>query len=146
MVVGGMDGTRTVDQLWQEAATRLAADAPGQNEIIQLLAHLHAADLIQTGVTPDARELLERGTKMDRARLLGNIANPLAFRLRFWHPDAFFDRTLPVLRWVFSWSGAVLWALVVVPALILGAQNWQQLLGAAEIYVCGPFSSLFCCF
>ena len=69
---------------------------------------------------------------MDRARLLGNIANPLAFRLRFWHPDTFFDRTFPLLRWVFSWSGAVLWMLVVVPALVLGAQNWQQLSASAS--------------
>jgi putative peptide zinc metalloprotease protein len=132
MVAGGMDGTRTVDQLWQDAATRLAEDAPGQSEIIQLLAQLHAADLIQTDVTPDARELLERGLKMDRARLLGNIANPLAFRLRFWHPDTFFDRTFPLLRWAFSWSGAVLWTLVVAPALVLGAQNWQQLSASAS--------------
>ncbi len=127
MVVGGMDGTRTVDQLWQDAAARLAEDAPGQSEIIQLLAQLHAADLIQTEVPPDARELLERGAKMERARLLGNIANPLAFRFRFWHPDKFFERTLPLVGWVFSWSGTILWTLVVLPALLLSAQHWQEL-------------------
>jgi putative peptide zinc metalloprotease protein len=64
---------------------------------------------------------------MDRARWLGNIANPLALRLRFWHPDKFFDRTFPALSWLFGWWGALLWSVVVLPALVLGAQNWQQL-------------------
>src|SRR6187401_3101593 len=58
MIVGGMDGRRTVDQLWQDAAVRLGDDAPGQDELIQLLAQLHSADLLQTEVTPDASELL----------------------------------------------------------------------------------------
>lgn len=127
MIVGGMDGRRTVDQLWQDAAGRLGDDAPGQDELIQLLAQLHAADLLQTEITPDASELLDRGAKMDRARWLGNFANPLALRLRFWHPDKFFERTFPALKWIFGWPGALLWSVVVLPALVLGAQHWQQL-------------------
>src|SRR4051812_28451334 len=54
MVVGGLDGTRTVDQLWHEAATRLGQEAPGQDELIHLLAQLHSADLLQTEITPDS--------------------------------------------------------------------------------------------
>ena len=127
MVVGGLDGTRTVDQLWHETANRLGETAPGQDEIIQLLAQLHAADLLQTEVTPDAGELLDRGALIDRARWLGNFANPLALRLRFWHPDKFFERTFPLLRWVFGWRGTLLWMLVVAPAIVLAAQNWGQL-------------------
>jgi putative peptide zinc metalloprotease protein len=97
MIVGGMDGTLTVDQLWHEAAIRLGQEAPSQDELIRLLAQLHSADLLQTEVTPDSVELLERAAKMDRARWLGNLLNPLAVRMRFWHPDRFFERTLPMV-------------------------------------------------
>jgi putative peptide zinc metalloprotease protein len=127
MIVGGMDGTRTVDQLWHEAAFRLGQEAPSQDDLIQLLAQLHSADLLQTEVTPDSVELLERAAKADRARWLGNILNPLAVRLRFWHPDRFLERTLPLVDWLVGWRGGVLWMIVVLPALVLCAQHWQEL-------------------
>src|SRR6516164_4506856 len=65
MIVGGMDGTRTVDQLGQEA--------PSQDDLISLMAQLHSADLLQTEATPDSTELLERAGKLDRSRWLGNV-------------------------------------------------------------------------
>src|SRR5436190_8767470 len=52
MIVGGMDGTRTVEQLWHDAASRLGQEAPSQDELIQLLAQLHSADLLQSEITP----------------------------------------------------------------------------------------------
>jgi putative peptide zinc metalloprotease protein len=127
MIVGGMDGTRTVDQLWHEAAFRLGQEAPSQDELIQLLAQLHSADLLQTEVTPDSVELLERAAKVDRARWMGNILNPLAVRLRFWHPDRFLERTLPLVNWLVGWRGGALWMIVVLPAIVLCAQHWQEL-------------------
>src|SRR5438094_7528255 len=60
MIVGGMDGARSVDQLWREASKRLGHEAPSQDEVIHLLAQLHSADLLQTGEAPDAAELIDR--------------------------------------------------------------------------------------
>lgn len=127
MIVGGMDGTRTVDQLWHDAAVRLGQEAPSQNDLIQLLAQLHTVDLLQTGETPDSVELLERAGKTDRRQWIGNLANPLALRVRFWHPDRFFDRTAPYVSWLVSWRGFVLWMMVVLPAILLMVQHWREL-------------------
>jgi putative peptide zinc metalloprotease protein len=127
MIVGGMDGMRTVNQLWQDAATRLGEGAPSQDELIRLLAQLHSADLLQSEVTPDSAELLERAVKIDRAAWLGNFVNPLAIRVRFWHPDKFFERTLPMVNWLFGWRGTLCWIIVVLPAFVLCVQNWQEL-------------------
>src|SRR6266446_1992512 len=127
MIVGGMDGDRTVDQLWREAATRLGEAAPSQDELIHLMAQLHSADLLQTETTPDAVELLERAARVQRAQWNVNIVNPLAMRLRFWHPDKFLERTLPSLKWIFGWRGVALWMIVVLPAIVLTAQNWPEL-------------------
>jgi putative peptide zinc metalloprotease protein len=127
MIVGGMDGKRTINQLWQDAATRLGKEAPSQDELIRLLAQLHSADLLQSEATPDSTELLERAVKIDRAGWLGNLVNPLAIRVRFWHPDKFFERTLPMVNWLFSWRGTLCWLIVVLPAIVLSVQNWQEL-------------------
>ena len=127
VVVGAMDGKRTVENLWHEAMTRLGQEAPSQDEIIYLLAQLHAADLLQAEISPDFAELLERATRTERSRWLKNVLNPLSPRIQLWHPDTFLEKTLPIVKWLFSWRGAVLWLLVVLPALVLAAQHWQEL-------------------
>ena len=116
-----------VDQLWQEAASHLAEDAPSQSDVIQLLAELNAADLLQTEVTPDSSALVERATRAGRSGWLSNVLYPLALRIPFWHPDRFFERTRPLAKWLFGPAGAILWLLVVPPALLLAAQHWQEL-------------------
>ena len=126
-VVGRMDGARTVDEIWKQVVSRLGTDAPSQDETIQLLAQLFAADLLQSEVTPDLVELLRRSTSAERSSRLRNVLNPLAWRMRVWHPDRFLERTLPLVRWLFGWKGVLLWLLVVVPATILAAQHAHEL-------------------
>src|ERR1700754_2248864 len=48
LVIALMDGQRTVAQLWESANRRLGENAPTQDEMIQLLGQLHAADLLQS--------------------------------------------------------------------------------------------------
>ena len=127
MIVAAMDGVRTVDQLWQHVGAHLNEEAPSQDDVIQLLAQLNAADLLQTEVTPDSSALVERAARAGRSRWLGNVLYPLALRIPLWHPDRFFERTRSLAKWLFGWPGAVLWFLVVVPALLLAAQHWQEL-------------------
>ena len=67
LIVSQMDGTRTVDKLWHETAARLGEEAPRQDELIQLLAQLASADLLQTEVPPDSAGLLERTTSAERS-------------------------------------------------------------------------------
>jgi len=60
LVIGLMDGRRTVQELWQLACERLGDRAPTQDEVIQILSQLHASDVLQCDVPPDAAELLQR--------------------------------------------------------------------------------------
>jgi putative peptide zinc metalloprotease protein len=132
MIINAMDGRQSVDGLWQEAMSRLGNDAPSQDEFIQLLAQLHAADLLQTEVTPDSAELLKRSARFGRSWWLQNFFNPLALRLRLWHPDKFFEHSIPYVRCLFGWRGMVFWLLVVVPAILLAAHHWRELTADAS--------------
>jgi putative peptide zinc metalloprotease protein len=127
VVVAGMDGTRTVDTLWKDAASQFGEETPSQDELIRFLSQLHAADLLQIDTPPDSLELLSRAAKTERSRLLRNFLNPLAVKIPAWNPDGFLLRTLPAVGWLFSWSGMLLFLLIVIPALPLAAQHWAEL-------------------
>lgn len=126
-IVEAMDGIRTVNQVWEDVGACLGSEAPSQDEVIQLLAQLSAADLVVTRVTADAAELSERAAKARRARWVQNIFNPLALRVPLWQPDRFLQRTLPFVSWLIGWRGGVVWLVVVLPAMVLAGQHLQEL-------------------
>ena len=46
LIVGQMDGSRTVQEIWERAGRELGDDLPTQDDVIRLLAQLHGADLV----------------------------------------------------------------------------------------------------
>ena len=126
-VIQLMDGQRTIDEMWNEVAAEAGEDAPTQDEVIRLLAQLHAGDLLQANLPPDVNELAERGSKQKRQKLLQSFINPMSIRIPLWDPDAFLNRTWPLVRPVFSLLGVLLWLLLVLPAIVLAGVNWHEL-------------------
>lgn len=128
-LIHGMDGRHTVDELWQASAASLGDHAPTQDEVIQLLYQLHAADLLQVDALPDLGEAIERKRRERRQKLLQSFGNPMALRIRLWDPQRFLDRSWPWVRWLFGPVGGVLWLGVVSAALLQVAQHWSVLSG-----------------
>lgn len=128
-VLQRMDGQRSIDAIWQEVAAAAGADAPTQDELIELLAKLHAGDLLQTDLPPDVAELALRGARQRRQKRLQSVVNPLSIRIPLWDPDAFLNRSWPRIAWIFSPWGLLLWLAAVVPACFLAAVHWQEFAG-----------------
>jgi putative peptide zinc metalloprotease protein len=126
-VIAAMDGERSVAQIWEAANASLGEAAPTQDEVIQLLGQLHAADLLQSDVTPDVAELFARGERELQSRRKRSYGNPLAVRLPLWDPEAFLERLRPALERLWSRWGAIVWLAVVLPALFLVPPNWPEL-------------------
>jgi putative peptide zinc metalloprotease protein len=134
-VVALLDGRRTLDEVWDDACAAAATPANGaepdgpisQHELVQLLASLHANDLLQTQVSPDAAEVFERYRRQRRARLKQAWLNPMGMKLALLHPDAWFNRHHRLARAMFSPAALVLWLLLVAPAAFLAWQHWQGL-------------------
>jgi putative peptide zinc metalloprotease protein len=61
-LIGQLDGRQTVNALWEAAIEKLGDDAPGQEQTLQLLGELHAADALQCDLPPDSIEVFERYT------------------------------------------------------------------------------------
>jgi putative peptide zinc metalloprotease protein len=127
LFIGNMDGVKTVDQIWTEIAVQLDEDAPTQDEIIQLLAQLHCADMLQLDSRPDPDELFERLSRQRRSLLRRNVRNPLSMTIPLWDPDRFLDRSIRLIRPILGWTGLGLWAAVVLPAAVAAIIYWGEL-------------------
>ena len=125
--IGLMDGHRSVQQIWDAAIARFGDDAPTQDEMIRLLGQLHAADVLQSEVTPDLAELLRRAKKGARKTWKQNLLSPMALRIPLIDPDRLLERWLAWYRPLFGWGGLVLWCLVVGSGLFTAAQHWPEL-------------------
>lgn len=128
--INRMDGSATVQSIWDAMCTQGAqqvGDIPTQEDIVNLLMQLHAADLMQGDIPPDASLLLKRHTKRQHQTWKQWLLNPMSLKLPLVDPDAFLDATVRTFGWLFSPLGAVLWLLVVGPALLLAGQHWAAL-------------------
>ncbi len=128
-IVGRMDGRRTIGEIWRTVSTELGEDAPTQDDVITLLAQLHASDLLRSEMTPDTDELLKRQTKQSRMLLWQNLLSPVSFRVPLFDPDRFLGATVGLIRPLVGWLGVVLWLALVVPAVMVAGAHWQELTG-----------------
>lgn len=126
-VIGLLNGERSVEDIWNLAGEELGDDAPTQDETIRLLGQLHAADVLQSDVPPDARELFERWEKREKGELKNRLLSPFSIRVPLVDPERFLSAGLNLVRPLFSWQGAVLWLLVVLPATVLAGVHWSEL-------------------
>jgi len=122
-----MDGTRSVQQIWDFAITELGDDAPTQDETIRLLSQLHSADVLQCNVPPDASELFTRYKKQKKSKLMSRMLNPLSLRIPIFDPERFLNHFAPLLRATPGWLMFGIWSVVVVAALVQAGIHWPQL-------------------
>jgi putative peptide zinc metalloprotease protein len=122
-----MDGRRTMREVWDIAGERSVDDPPTQDETIQLLSQLHAADLLQGELPPDIAEIADRSQRASRRRLLQRLRNPMAMRLPLFDPDKLLDAALPLVRPLFSIVGFLAWLGLVLTGATLAALHWSEL-------------------
>ncbi|MFN0130239.1 MAG: peptidase M50 [Verrucomicrobiales bacterium] len=118
---------RTVQQCWDEALAQSPSEAPGQEEVIQLLAQLYQANLLTSDLPPDAAQLLSRHRKRRQREARTRWLSLLFIKIPLVNPDAFLVRTLPLVRWLMGWAGLVLWLAAVGLGLKTGVENWGAL-------------------
>lgn len=126
-IIGRMTGQVSVGALWEKAVQDQGDAAPSQDDVVRLLAQLHAADVIDATLSPETSELLERHQKHVTQQIKQRLLNPMALRLPLVNPDRFLQRTLPVARICFSTFGAVIWCCAVLAGLIVTGLKWPEL-------------------
>jgi len=117
---------RTVEQVWQERLEADGDEAPGQGEVIHMLGQLYQANLLQANLPGDSKRLFERQSERKQRELRGKLVSILFVRIPLWNPDVFLKRTLPMLRWLMTWVGWVLWFVAGVVAVKMVFDNWES--------------------
>lgn len=118
---------KTVEEVWQECLARFPQDAPSQESVIQLLAQLYFANLLQYDLAGDSAQLFDRYRKRRQREFGLNLLNIMFMRFPLFDPDRFLVNAMPLVRWLIGPVGALLWLAVVGLALMVVAENFSTL-------------------
>lgn len=140
--IGFLDGNRTVQEIYDILLKQLGDFAPSQDEIIQLMGQLHSTDLIRTDVLINTEELFERQSRQQQAKLRQNYVNPLSQKVPLWDPEAFLDKHLNKVTWLFTYWMALVWLLIVSYAALQAAANWEKIIRHLDINALAPYNFL----
>lgn len=124
--ISRLDGKQTVEAIWEDCMERNGDDAPGQSEVVQMLAQLYNSNLILSDVSTDVSQLFKRLKKRKANEWKARIFGIFFLRIPLWDPDSFLNRTIGFFRPLLSVFGAVLWLAVISAALVAIIGNWEQ--------------------
>jgi putative peptide zinc metalloprotease protein len=133
--IGLLDGKRSVADAWKYVSDQLGDDAPTQGEVIQLLGQLYTSNLLQAEVPADTHTLFARYKKRKSREITGYLMNIMFARLPLIDPDAFLERWIKLLGWIFSPVGLIVWVALIAAGFYAIAEvpNWQgQLVDGAQ--------------
>lgn len=122
-IAGRLDGQRSLQQLfdWQLAHS---SDPATQDEIIDMLAQLREAELVQVDRSADFERLLPH---LEHSRSLRRRGSLMAWRMPLVDPSGLLDRCQGLARAVFSRTGLVVWCLAMLMLVALLAQHGPAL-------------------
>lgn len=140
--IARLDGTRTVEEIWQGCLERTPETAPGQGEVVSMLAQLYQANMLAADTPADTQRLFERHQKRKRQQVMSQVFGIFFLRIRLFDPDGFLNRTWPWLRWLTSpvAVGGYLALLGFGAAAVLS--NWERALDQSQA-VLAPENLLF---
>ena len=125
--VSRLGANRTVEEVWKEARTRDPERAPGQSDVIELLAQLFHANLLHYNLPPNSEKLFERYKQKKQRILKANLKSIMFFRIPLFDPDALLQRLRPLIRRLISPIGALVWCLVVAAGAKVAIDHFGEL-------------------
>jgi len=126
-IIGLMDGKNSLRDIWETACRNLGDDMPTQDEVIRLLSQLHQADLLQTDIPPDIRELYERSKLYKKNDIVTKLRSPLSIKIPLIDPEQFLEKTIFLIRPIFSITGLIICSILLLISLSLAVINWTEL-------------------
>lgn len=126
-IVALMNGERSLSAIWHHEMALHGDQAPTQDEVLQLLAQLHQANVLLSDHRPSLSEMEERRVRTRTAKLKQYFANPLSIKFPLADPDQWLEAvTTHIAPGV--WIGILLaWAALVFSGLVGAFYYWNAL-------------------
>jgi putative peptide zinc metalloprotease protein len=122
-----IDGSHTIDEIWNVLQEDLGDDAPTQNDVISLLGTLHYSNLLQGKTSADIQGLIDRRKTERKQSLKSRLGNPMALRFPLLDPDAFLHRYMPYVTPFFTRTAALITIMIFIYAGLQMVRNWELL-------------------
>ena len=129
--IARLDAGLSVEEAWKQCMELFPESAPGQQECVNLLGQLYQSNLLHYEAG-DAAELFRRQQKRQQRELRSRLLGIMFLRIPLLDPDRFLVRTLPLVGWLISVTGLLLWMAVVGAGLKTVADNWDALLAQGK--------------
>ncbi len=129
-----LDGTRSAQQLW-DLLQAIETDPPTQDELVELLARLREAGLVQFDRPADFAALLPHLDAVARPRGRNSL---LAWRLPLGNPAPLLARLRPLQQVLFTTPAAWLWVAAVLVLVALALTHWGALWAHGALWLATP--------
>ncbi len=123
---------RTIEEVWLEMLSLDSDNAPGQGDVIEMLAQLYQANMLHYDLAQDSTRLFERHRTRARKQIQSTFANILFLRIPLFDPDAWLKRCMPLIHFLFGKIGIAIWLGVVGSGIKLAVDNWDHIRDQAE--------------
>ncbi len=121
-----LDGNHSIEAAYQQCRSG-AADGPGREEVIRLIADLSNADLLQGDFPIAADAVADRSERIDQQRRRQRWLRPLAIKIPLLDPDRFLTASAAAIAPLFSSAMLLIWLLAVASAAVLAGLHWAEL-------------------
>lgn len=125
--VARLSPKKTVEEIWCELLELMPDKAPGQSEIIDLLAQLYHANLLHYDLAPNSTKLFERYKKRRQKMIKMTLLNVMFARIPLFDPDNLLKFLHPLVRLTISKSGLIVWSIVVGLGIKTVIDNFKAL-------------------
>jgi putative peptide zinc metalloprotease protein len=123
--VGRFDGRRTIGEIWTWLSTHVP-QPPTQHEVLEWLATLDSAGLLQCDRLPDLQALMRGEQQVDRRRRRASL-NPLSWRVPLGDPTRWLTRLDPLASALMHPLAQLAAVLLVCIGLMQVALEWPAL-------------------
>ena len=125
--VSRLDAGRSVDEVWRQTIEHDPDNAPGQEEVIQLLSQLYHANLLHYDLPADSEKLFDRYKERRQSVRRATMRSIMFFRIPLFDPNALLKLLQPFIRLVISPFGALVWAAAIVSAIAVAVGRFPEL-------------------
>lgn len=136
-LVGRLDGKCTLGTVFNYLSENETPDL-SIAEVVDIVGRLQRMGAISNVLDKETLDLVKQYRDRRRNVRLRKLISPLMIRIPIFNPNKTLERLTPYVKPLIGISGALLWLLIVLPALVLSLQNWDQLANAYSTDILKP--------